>query len=72
VGSQAPTKPTTEESMTMLHQKRWYRHMDHEKAEKIRELYLSRQFKQTELAQLFGVRQCTISRIVSGQVWVRA
>lgn len=56
----------------MLHQKRWYRQMDYETAEKIRELYFTSKMKQTKLAQLFGVRQCTISRIVSGQVWVRA
>lgn len=58
--------------MIMLHQKRWYRQMDYETAEKIRELYFTSKMKQTKLAQLFGVRQCTISRIVSGQVWVRA
>ena len=58
--------------MTMLQQKRWYRHMDYDKAERIRELYFTRRMKQAELAQLFGVRQCTISRIVSGRVWVRA
>jgi len=58
--------------MTMIQQKRWYRHMDYAKAERIRELYFSRQMRQAELAEMFGVRQCTISRIVSGQVWVKA
>lgn len=52
--------------------KRKYLHMTHEKAEAIRKLYYSRQMKQVELAELFGVRQCTISRIISYQVWVRA
>jgi len=56
----------------MIQQKRWYRHMDYAKAERIRELYFSRQMRQAELAEMFGVRQCTISRIVSGQVWVKA
>jgi DNA-binding transcriptional regulator LsrR (DeoR family) len=53
----------------MLQQKRWYRHMDYAKAEKIRELYFTRQMKQAELAEAFGLRQGTISRIVSGRVW---
>lgn len=46
-----------------------YRGMDHERAKKIRELYLSRQMTQKELAQRFGVSQGTISKIVSDQVW---
>jgi DNA-binding transcriptional regulator LsrR (DeoR family) len=55
----------------MLQQKRWYRNMDYEKAEKIRELYFRGKMKQTELAQMFGLRQGTISRIISNRVWVK-
>lgn len=43
--------------------------MDHERAKKIRELYLSRSMTQKELAQRFGVSQGTISKIISDQVW---
>lgn len=53
----------------MLQQKRWYRHMDYAKAEKIRELYFIRNMKQTELAKMFGIAQGSVSRIVSGRVW---
>ena len=53
----------------MLQQKRWYRHMDYAKAEKIRELYFIRNMKPTELAKMFGIAQGSVSRIVSGRVW---
>jgi len=46
-----------------------YRHMTPAKAQEIRRAYFSREAKQAEIAQRFGVRQNTISRIVSGQVW---
>ena len=46
-----------------------YRHMTREKAERIRELYFSRKAKQAELAEMFGIRQQSVSRIISGQVW---
>jgi hypothetical protein len=46
-----------------------YRHMDRAKAEAIRKAYFSRQAKQAELAAAYGVKQNTISRIVSGLVW---
>lgn len=49
--------------------KRHYRHMTREKAERIRELYFSRQMNQVQLAEKFGIRQPSVSRIVSGQVW---
>lgn len=49
--------------------KRFYRHMDRSKAEQIRALYFSRQKKQVELAAMFGIRQNTVSRIISGMVW---
>jgi len=53
----------------MIAPKRHYRHMDYAKAERIRELYFTRQMKQAELAQAFGLKQASVSRIVSGQVW---
>ncbi len=43
--------------------------MDRAKAEEIRALYFSRQKKQAELAAMFGIKQNTVSRIISGQVW---
>ena len=54
----------------MRRPKRYYRHMTREKAQEIRQRYFSRQANQTQLAQEYGVKQHTISRIVSGQVWV--
>lgn len=49
--------------------KRNYRHMTRHIAEQIRDLYFSRWFKQHEIAELYGIRQHSVSRIVSGQVW---
>lgn len=49
--------------------KRWYRNMTPEKAKEIRRAYFAREAKQAELAQRYGVKQNTISRIVSMQVW---
>lgn len=49
--------------------KRRYRHMSRQIAQQIRDLYFSRWFKQAELAELYGIRQHSVSRIVSGQVW---
>jgi hypothetical protein len=46
-----------------------YRQMNRATAEAIRKAYFSRQAKQAELAAIYGVRQNTISRIVSGLVW---
>jgi DNA-binding MarR family transcriptional regulator len=47
----------------------FYRNMTKEKAEEIRRLYFSRQKKQVELAEMFGIKQNTVSRIISGMVW---
>jgi DNA-binding transcriptional regulator LsrR (DeoR family) len=47
----------------------FYRNMTKEKAEEIRKLYFSRQKKQVELAEMFGIKQNTVSRIISGMVW---
>lgn len=49
--------------------KRYYRHMTREKAQEIRQRYFSREANQAQLAKEYAVRQNTISRIVSGQVW---
>lgn len=46
-----------------------YRNMNPEKAAEIRRLYFSREAKQKEIAERFGVRQNTVSRIISGMVW---
>jgi DNA-binding transcriptional regulator LsrR (DeoR family) len=43
--------------------------MTPEKADEIRRLYFSRKKKQAELAAMFGIRQNTVSRIISGMVW---
>jgi DNA-binding transcriptional regulator LsrR (DeoR family) len=44
--------------------------MNKAKAEEIRRRYFAREAKQTELAKEYGVKQNTISRIISEQVWV--
>ena len=49
--------------------KSFYKNMTKEKAEEIRKLYFSRQKKQWELAEMFGIRQGSVSRILSDQVW---
>lgn len=51
--------------------KRYYRHMTPEKAAEIRRRYFARKAKQAELAREYGIRQGSVSRIVSGQVWAR-
>ena len=53
----------------MKYRKRLYRHMTRQIAEQIRDLYFSRWFKQAEIAELYGIRQHSVSRIVSGRVW---
>ena len=49
--------------------KRHYRHFTREQAHEIRRAYFAREAKQAELAARHGIRQNTVSRIVSGQVW---
>lgn len=49
--------------------RRYYRQMTREKAQEIRRKYFAREAKQAELAREYGVKQNTISRIVSGHVW---
>lgn len=61
----------------MLRPKRYYRNMTPEKAEQIRNEYFNKQnkvagkrrIKQKELAEKYGIKQNTVSRIVSGMVW---
>lgn len=43
--------------------------MTRAKAQEIRRAYFAREAKQAELAAKYGVKQNTISRIVSEQVW---
>jgi DNA-binding transcriptional regulator LsrR (DeoR family) len=51
--------------------KRHYRQMTAAKADEIRRAYFNREATQRELGERFGVTQHTVSRIVSGLVWVR-
>jgi DNA-binding transcriptional regulator LsrR (DeoR family) len=46
-----------------------YLDMTREKAEEIRREYFSGGVTQTQLASRYGLRQGTVSRIVSGRVW---
>lgn len=46
-----------------------YRHMTLDQAREIRRAYFAREAKQQELAERFGIRQASVSRIVSGLVW---
>ena len=48
-----------------------YRHMTPAKASEIRRRYFARQAKQAELAREYGIRQHSVSRIVSGMSWAR-
>ena len=51
--------------------KRYYRNMNFEIAEKIRTEYFSRTATQQELADKYGIKQNSVSRIISGLVWSR-
>ena len=46
-----------------------YRTMTPAKAAEIRRAYFAREAKQKELAERYGIKQNTVSRIVSGLVW---
>ena len=46
-----------------------YRNMTRAKAEYVRYLYFKRRLKQREIAEIHGIKQNTVSRIVSGMVW---
>lgn len=45
--------------------------LDYETADKIRELYKSRQSTQAEIARKFGISQSVVSKIYSDQIWWR-
>lgn len=49
--------------------KMFYRNMTRQKADRIRVLYFERKWRQQQIATLFDIKQNTVSRIVSGQVW---
>jgi DNA-binding transcriptional regulator LsrR (DeoR family) len=49
--------------------KRWYRNMTAQKAAEIRRRYFAREANQAALAMQYGIRQGTVSRIVSGATW---
>ena len=49
--------------------KRYYKHMNPDKANAIRHLYFKERKKQREIAELFGIAQGSVSRIISGMVW---
>ena len=51
--------------------KRRYRHMTPEIAEFVRWLYFHGKLKQRQIGDMIGLRQGSVSRIVSGQVWNR-
>lgn len=51
--------------------KRRYRHMTPEKAQEIRRRYFRREATQAKLAEEYGIKQNTVSRIVSGITWSR-
>jgi DNA-binding transcriptional regulator LsrR (DeoR family) len=53
----------------MTAQRSYYRNMTRALAREIRDLYFSRWFKQREIAEMYGIRQHSVSRIVSGRVW---
>ena len=48
-----------------------YQHMTYAKAEEIRRRYFAREAKQQELADEYGIKQHSVSRIISNQVWCR-
>lgn len=49
--------------------KSYYKNMTQEKAEFARFLYFKGKLKQREIAGLLGIKQNSVSRIISGQVW---
>lgn len=46
-----------------------YLHMTRDKAEQIRRDYFARRKNQRELAEEHGIKQNSVSRIISGLVW---
>lgn len=50
--------------------KKHYRHMTPKAARAMRDLYFIGKLKQREIGRMFGVRQNTVSRVISDQVWI--
>ena len=48
-----------------------YMGMNMDRAEQIRRLYFNREYNQKQLSAMFGCTQGSISRIISGMVWMR-
>jgi DNA-binding transcriptional regulator LsrR (DeoR family) len=55
--------------MAVSRPKRFYRNMTPQIAREIRRRYFDRQMNQRQLADAYGIKQNTVSRIVSNQVW---
>jgi len=53
-------------------QKTHYRNMNPARASEIRRAYFNREGTQLEIARRFGIRQSSVSRIISGVVWAEA
>lgn len=49
--------------------KRFYRTMNKKRADRIRVLYFEHKLKQQEIADIFGITQGSVSRILSCCVW---
>lgn len=49
--------------------KSYYRHMSPMAAKAMRELYFVGRLKQHEIGKMFGLRQGSVSRVISEQVW---
>jgi DNA-directed RNA polymerase specialized sigma subunit len=49
--------------------KRFYKQSSPLVAKAVRDLYFVGRLKQHEIGRMFGLRQCSVSRIVSRQVW---
>ena len=54
----------------MRNKKRFYRGMTRDKADEMRFMYFKGKKKQIEIAEIFGVRQGNVSRIISNRVWI--
>ena len=48
-----------------------YKGMSREKADRIKQLYFTGNYRQADLASMYGVSQSTIARSISGQSWGR-
>lgn len=50
--------------------KRFYRHMNQQKADEMRRRYFSGELNQRELGEEYGLRQNSVSRILNDIVWL--